>query len=100
MTGVDATPHVRLSMRGELDAANACDGLALVMRANPCPGDVVTLDLSDVDFIDSSGIAMLLKIRSYLDGMGCRFALVNPSAPVVRVLVLVGLNETFLTGDA
>ena len=43
---------------------------------------------------------MLLKIRSYLDGMGCRFALADPSAPVVRVLSLLGLTETFLTDDA
>jgi hypothetical protein len=47
------------------------------VRADPSTGDVVTLDLSDVEFIDSSGVSMLL-IRSYLDGIGCRFALTNP----------------------
>jgi anti-anti-sigma factor len=100
MSDLDATPHVRLALHGAIDSSNARTGLDLVMRADALPGDAVTLDLSDVDFIDSSGISMLLKIRSYLDDMGCRFVLVNPSAQVVRVLTIVGLNEMFAVDDA
>ena len=100
MSDLDATPNVRLALHGAIDASNARTGLDLVLRADALPGDAVTLDLSDVDFIDSSGISMLLKIRSYLDDMGCRFVLVNPSAPVVRVLALAGLREAFPTDDA
>ena len=100
MSELDSTPRVRLALHGEIDAATTRSGLDLVLIADPRPGDAVTLDLSDVDFIDSSGVSMLLKIRSYLDGMGCRFALADPSAPVVRVLSLLGLTETFLTDDA
>ena len=100
MSDLDATPHVRLALHGEIDAATARNGLDLLLRADPNPGDAITLDLSDVEFIDSSGVSMLLKIRSYLDGMGCRFALANPSPPVVRVLALLGLTEHFSTDDA
>jgi anti-sigma B factor antagonist len=100
MSDLDATPHVRFALHGEIDAATARNGITLLMNANPHPGDAVTLDLSDVDFIDSSGVSMLLKIRSYLDGMGCRFALANPSAQVLRVLALLGLSEEFATDDA
>jgi anti-anti-sigma regulatory factor len=32
--------------------------------------------------------------------MGCRFALANPSAQVLRVLALLGLSEEFATDDA
>ena len=77
MSELDATPHLRLAVRGEIDAATARSGIDLLVRADPSPGDAVTLDLSDVEFIDSSGVSMLL-IRSYLDGIGCRFALTNP----------------------
>ena len=97
MADVDATPRVRLELRGEIDAATARNGIALLMSADPSRGDTVTLDMSDVDFIDSSGVSMLLKMRSYLDGMECRFVLTNPSAPVVRVLTLLGLTEAFPT---
>ena len=61
MFDLDATPRVRLSLHGEIDAATARNGIALLMDANPSPGDSVTLDLSDVEFIDSSGVSMLLK---------------------------------------
>ena len=100
MSELDSTPHVHLALRGEIDAATARNGIDLLVRADPSPGDAVTLDLSEVEFIDSSGVSMLLKIRSYLDGMGCRFSLANPSAPVVRVLTILGLTEEFPTNDA
>ena len=100
MSELAATPHVRLALHGEIDASNARSGLDLLLTADPCPGAAVTLDLSDVDFIDSSGVSMLLKIRSYLDGMGCRFALANPSPPVVRVLTILGLTDEFSNDDA
>ena len=101
LTVVDAPPpEHHPTGRHDPHAATARNGIAIVVDANPRPGDAVTLDLSDVDFIDSSGISMLLKIRSYLDDMGCRFVLVNPSAQVVRVLTIVGLNEMFAVDDA
>jgi anti-anti-sigma factor len=59
----------------------------------------VTLDLRDVAFIDSSGVAMLLRIQHYLDAMECRLTLVDPSAPVIRVLTLLGLTEQFMFAD-
>ena len=100
MSELDSTPQVRLALHGEIDAATARNGIALLMNASPCPGDAVTLDLSDVTFIDSSGVSMLLKIRSYLDAMGCQLALAHPSPPVVRVLTLLGLTEQFPTHNA
>jgi anti-sigma B factor antagonist len=100
MFDLDATPRVRLALHGEIDAATARNGISLLMDADPCPGDAVTLDLSDVVFIDSSGVSMLLKTRSYLGGMGCRFALASPSAPVVRILTNLGLTEEFPIDDA
>ena len=63
MFDLDATPRVRLALHGEIDAATARNGISLLMDANPRPGDAVTLDLSDVDFIDSSGVSMLLEVR-------------------------------------
>ena len=100
MSDLDSAHVVRLALRGEIDAATARHGIDLLVTADPSPGDVITLDLSDVEFIDSSGVSMLLKIRSYLDGMGCGLELANPSAAVLRVLSLLGLTETFPIADA
>ena len=38
---------------------------------------------------------MLLKAKSYFDGMGCRLTLANRSDPVRRVLEVLGLTEQF-----
>jgi anti-anti-sigma regulatory factor len=42
---------------------------------------------------------MLLRIQHYLDAMECRLTLVDPSAPVIRVLTLLGLTEQFMFAD-
>lgn len=87
--------RVRLALDGELDVATASDALARVIDALPARGDLLTLDLRDVTFLDSSGISMLIKASDYLEGMGCHLSLANPSDPVIRVLTMVGLGEHF-----
>jgi anti-anti-sigma factor len=89
--------RVRLELSGEIDVATAPEEFARVVNARLAPGDVVTLDLRDVDFIDSTGVSMLLRTRDYLDAMGCRLMLIDPSAPVIRVLTLLGLTDQFAT---
>jgi anti-sigma B factor antagonist/stage II sporulation protein AA (anti-sigma F factor antagonist) len=88
-----AAHRLRLSLRGEIDVSSAPSAFGAVIDAEAWPGDVVTLDMSEVCFIDSNGISMLLKVREYLDAMGCQFAVANPSAPLMRVLTMVGLTE-------
>jgi anti-anti-sigma factor len=95
---IDPAEPVRawcIALRGEIDVATAPNAFADVLVADPSPGDRVTFDLSEVEFIDSRGVAMLLKTRSYLDGMGCQFTLANPSDAVTRVLDVLGLTEQF-----
>ena len=91
----DAPTHVRVSLSGDVDAAAAPDTLARLMAANPSPGDLVMLDLTDVAFIDSVGVVMLQKAHTYLDAQGCQLVLTNPSHAVVRVLTMLGLLEYF-----
>ena len=93
---LDRAGHrLRLSLRGEIDVSTAPSAFGAVIDTEPWPGDVVTLDMSDVSFIDSNGISMLLKVRQYLDAMGCQLVVANPSAPLVRVLTMAGLTEHF-----
>ena len=85
----------RIALSGEIDVATAPKAFADVIGVDPSTGDVVALDLGDVEFIDSRGVAMLLKAQSYFDGMGCQLTLANPSDPVKRVLEVLGLTEQF-----
>ena len=76
---------------GELDISNA-DALSQVLdRDLDGPGDI-TLDLSELAFIDSSGIRVLLRAMNGLNGKG-KLLLLNPTEPVRHVFSLMGLED-------
>jgi len=54
----------------------------------------VLLELADVDFIDSSGLATLLNAQGRLTRVGRRLVLIAPSAPVRRLLSAIGLQDS------
>lgn len=54
----------------------------------------VLLELADVAFIDSSGLATLLNAMGRLTRVGRRLVLVAPSAPVRRLLAAIGLQDS------
>src|SRR5205823_5666157 len=81
-----------LRLMGELDISNAEETLArLEAVAGAGEGDL-TLDLSELTFIDSSGIRVLLKVIDGLDGRG-RLILRSPRRSVYDVLSLMGLGN-------
>lgn len=63
----------------------------------------ITIDLRDVSFIDSSGVEALCAARRDAERSGGSVVLRAPSAPVVRVLEVTGLDDLFrierLPGD-
>jgi anti-sigma B factor antagonist len=81
--------HV-VSLHGELDLASA-DGLSnsLVELA----GSTLVVDLSDLTFMDSSGIGALVRARSRIKTKELGdLVLTRPSAIVRRTLEIVGLD--------
>src|SRR5271165_3488755 len=81
--------HV-VSLVGELDMETA-EGLAdwLVEIS----GSVVVVDLSGLTFMDSSGIAAVVKARAEIENAGSELKLTRPVPNVARVLEIVGLSE-------
>jgi anti-sigma B factor antagonist len=77
---VDGPPHV-VVLVGDLDVANAHRLRAHLQTVTAVP---VVLDLTDLTFMDSSGIAVLLEAAQ----RGTTITLRNPSA-IVRMLVEV-----------
>ena len=61
----DPTAHPVLTLRGDIDVVQAdqlvIEGAALLREAPS--GQYLVVDLSGVDFIDSSGISALLRLR-------------------------------------
>ncbi len=80
---------VRLS--GELDVAGVASTQAQLARSK---GDM-SVDCSELTFIDAAGIGMLVRLHRYYQSRGARLELVEPSPLLRRLLVLTGL-ETVL----
>ena len=86
-----AGPVPVVQVRGDLDistAARLCATLKTVGRSR------VAIDLTDVDFCDSTGLRALLGAASEVRAHGGRFAIVcPPSGDVARLLEVVGAGE-------
>lgn len=78
-----------IRLRGELDLAGA-PRLAEAVRDEARDGDPVVLDMSEVTFIDSTGVRTLLDAARAVD---VPMALLAPSHRVVRVLELTRLRD-------
>jgi anti-anti-sigma factor len=81
--------HV-VTLHGELDVVSA-DGLSnsLVELA----GSTLVIDLSDLTFMDSSGIGALVRARNRITADGlCELVLTRPGAIVRKALEIVGLD--------
>ena len=51
------------------------------------------IDLSEVEFIDSTGIHALLQVRSRVEALNRRLAVICPVGPIRRAFALTGLDE-------
>jgi anti-sigma B factor antagonist len=93
--------HIRLreapgiAVRGELDIATAPDLEAALEAAIRDTVGAFTIDLSEVRFIDSSGLHVLLRARGLLGREDRALAIVCPYGPVRRVFELSGSSELF-----
>ena len=76
---------------GDLDAHSAT---RLVDVLDPLPeGSAdINLDMAEVDFIDSSGLRVLIEAHQRAETAGRRLLLVSPSRAVLRVLQISGLE--------
>jgi anti-sigma B factor antagonist len=83
---------------GELDIA-ACERLRDVIEPNMGPQQTMILDLSGVEFMDSSSLSVLVQARGALTADGGSLRLRNPSVAAHRLLTLAGA-ESLLDDDA
>ncbi len=96
VTERDLQPGCRdIQIEGELDLAVAGElDEILTKAASGC--SCVLIGLERCDFIDSSGIAVILRAHSSMEGEGGRLAVYAPTAQVLRVLSMTGLTANGL----
>lgn len=90
-----ATPTKRVVARGDIDLATAPE-LGNLLRELMTQGiRIIVIDASGVDFLDSSGIRVLVQASNDLEPDGGKIYLENMSAPVARILDITGLTERY-----
>ncbi len=83
-----------IAVAGELDIASAPGLCARLDAARAGRRPRLLVDLTDVDFCDSTGLRALLGAASEVRAHGGRFAIVcPPSGDVARLLEIVGAGE-------
>ena len=88
-TDLGGGPGLLVCLGGDLDLAGLGDIAAGVDALLARDRQPVLLDLADVEFLDSSGVALLIRIANHFGQVRSRAA----APPVRRVIEVLGLAD-------
>jgi anti-anti-sigma factor len=91
----DAATGPVLEIVGDLDYGTAHQLRDRVARTALRPGQRLVLDLSRMDFCDSSGITALIAARNHAAAVQADVALAGVPGNTLRILRVVGLDQVF-----
>jgi anti-sigma B factor antagonist len=80
---------------GPIDLASAPDIERMLTLRVATAEDAVALDLSGTEFMDSSGLSMLVRLRQKAHARGLALVLVDPSPAVRRLLEITRVDRLF-----
>jgi anti-anti-sigma factor len=86
---------VKISLRGELDLEHAYTFDEELRRVEDLGPKCICLDLRELTFLDSCGLARLVAARRRARKAGRRLVLVRGPAAVQRVFQLTAVDEAF-----
>ncbi len=87
-----------LALSGELDLAFSSSARLALERAQS-EASLVIVDLARVEFMDSTGVHMLLEAQARARRDGTRLVVASPSAVVRRLLDLTGTVDRLTVDD-
>ncbi len=90
-----SVPEYRIELLGELDMSTAPQLREQLLRVVSDGATLVTVDLSELAFVDSTGLSVLITGLKRLREKGGDMALRSPSPGTRRVLEITGLTEVF-----
>jgi anti-sigma B factor antagonist len=86
--------NARVALKGELDMA-AADRVDHALReAENLPVKVLALDLSELTFVDSSGLAVMLRAARRAQDSGRRLVVARPSVYVRKLLQMTAIDQS------
>jgi anti-sigma B factor antagonist len=87
--------HVTLRLAGEIDMDTAPAVRNAALRALRQHSATLNIDLSEVTFMDSTGLEVLLATRRRTEAEGGQLHIVDPTYAVLRVLEVTGVDRLF-----
>ena len=84
-----------LAVAGEIDLSTADSFYERARALIDAGTSMLVLDLGDVTFCDSLGVAALVRIYKYAVAAGSRLRLVNLRTHVAHILEISGLDQIF-----
>lgn len=84
-----------IRVAGEVDLYSSPELRKAILKAVPSAEGGLEIDLAEVTYIDSSGVATLVEGLRSARQHGIDFALVTPSKAVMQVLELARLDSVF-----
>jgi anti-anti-sigma factor len=91
--------HALITAVGEIDVGTAPEVADAVSGALSAGHPHVLLDFSQVTFIDSAGLAALIKAHRQAEAAQARFAVVHPTAQTRKLIRVLGLDQLLLIYD-
>jgi anti-anti-sigma factor len=92
---VEVSGSGRLVLRGELDSASAPAANRALLELLESGAGRVTIDLRELDFMDSMGVKFLIDGRDAAGERGVEIALAYKEGVVERVLTVSGVAALF-----
>ena len=86
------TDHV-IALAGELDLSDASRVAEEIIRVEATDARTIVVDLSALEFIDSTGVRIIVEADARSRGNGHRLRLLRGPRPVRRVFEIAGLND-------
>ncbi len=83
-----------VSLQGDIDFHSSPDARKILLGLVDEKRDVL-VEMADVKYIDSSGVASLIEAFQAAKSAGTRFGLVSVSGAVLKVLKLAHLEKVF-----
>ncbi len=94
----DDRAHV-ITVEGELDLASSPALQEQVEQSLTGNGELLIVDLRELEFMDSTGLSILVKAHHRARETGKHFAIVRGSEQVQRLLSLTGVGERLTVVD-
>jgi anti-anti-sigma factor len=100
VTAANDVPPAVLSLAGEVDTASVREFAAEAQRLLSADGlQRLVVDLGQVTFMDSSGLGLLVKIRTACQRGGIDLTLTRPTRGTIALLQISGLDDHFHIAD-